>query len=68
MSLDGLSRIRKNLKSPDHCDRGGSSPAPGTTTSQRHIEINDAVMPKAEKLVEPQAATACCTRLEQREV
>ena len=57
-----------DLKSPDHCDRAGSSPAPGTTTSQRHIEMNDAVMLKAEKLVEPQAATACCTRLEQREV
>ena len=53
MSLNGLSRTRRNLKSPDHCDRAGSSPAPGTTTSQRHIEMNDAVMLKAEKLVEP---------------
>jgi hypothetical protein len=29
----GLSRNEGNLKSPDHCDRAGSSPAPGTNNN-----------------------------------
>jgi len=27
-----LPRSEENLKSPDHCDRAGSSPAPGSNT------------------------------------
>ena len=32
--------VAKHLKSPDHCDRAGSSPAPGTKNFSRHDAID----------------------------